>query len=184
MHNLEAKFRLSDLQKASAAALALGYTTTASFGQRDTFFVVAHGKLKLREQPPDAWLIHYERDQKDRLMLSRYEIVTVADPERTREMLARALGVLAEVRKHRTLLMRRNVRLHLDCIKALGSFGEIEAVLGEGEGDASGGCARAAVDELLDALGVGAGELIEVSYFELMTQRWTGARRGRSRRDA
>ena len=184
MRNLEAKFRLSDLQKASAAALALGYTTTASFGQRDTFFVVAHGKLKLREQPPDAWLIHYERDQKDGLMLSRYEIVTVADTVRTREMLARALGVLAEVRKHRTLLMRRNVRLHLDCIKALGSFGEIEAVLGEGEGDASGGCARAAVDELLDALGVGAGELIEVSYFELMTQRWTGARRGRSRRDA
>jgi hypothetical protein len=44
-------------------------------------------------------------------------------------------------------------------------------MLGEGEGDASAGCARAAVDELIGALGVDAGELIEVSYFELMTQR-------------
>jgi adenylate cyclase class IV len=170
MRNLEAKFRLSDLGAARAAALALGYTIRARFTQRDTFFVVAHGKLKLREQPPDAWLIHYERDREGGLMLSRYEIVTVTDPARTHEMLARAMGVLAEVSKDRTLLMRRNVRLHLDCVKTLGSFGEIEAVLGEGEGDASAGCARLAVDELLGAFGVGAGELIEVSYFELMTQ--------------
>jgi adenylate cyclase class IV len=171
MRNLEAKFRLSDLEAARAAALALGYTIRARFTQRDTFFVVAHGKLKMREQPPDAWLIHYERDREDGLMLGRYEIVTVTDPGRTREMLAHALGVLAEVRKDRTLLMRRNVRLHLDSVMTLGSFGEIEAVLGEGEGDTSASFARSAVGELLGALGVGAGELIEVSYFELMTQR-------------
>ncbi len=125
-------FRLGDLDAARAAALALGYTASASFIQRDTFFVVAHGKLKLREQPPEAWLIHYERDRESGLMLSRYEIVPVADPTRTREMLARALGVLAEVHKHRTLLTRRNVRLHLDRVETLGGFGEIEAVLGEG----------------------------------------------------
>ena len=174
MRNLEAKFRLHDLDTARAAALALGYTARASFIQRDTFFVVARGKLKLREQPPEAWLIHYERDRGRGLMLSRYEIVPVADSTRTREMLARALGVLAEVRKHRTLLTRRNVRLHLDRVETLGGFGEIEAVLDQpSEADAGegGACARAAVDELLAALGVGAAELIEVSYFELMARR-------------
>jgi predicted adenylyl cyclase CyaB len=171
MRNLEAKFRLDDLDAARAAALALGYTPSANFIQRDTFFVAARGKLKLREQPPAAWLIQYERDRESGLMLSRYEIVPVADPERTRDMLARALGVLAEVRKHRSLLTRRNVRLHLDRVETLGNFGEIEAVLDEESGkDASEGedSARVAVDELLSALGVGAGELIEVSYFELM----------------
>jgi adenylate cyclase class 2 len=174
LRNLEAKFALGDLDTARAAALALGYTARASFVQRDTFFAVARGKLKLREQPPEAWLIHYERDRERGLTLSRYEIVAVADPAPTREMLARALGVLAEVRKHRTLLTRRNVRFHLDRVETLGGFGEIEAILGEereadpGEGAAS---ARAAVGELLGALGVGAGELIEVSYFELMARR-------------
>ena len=106
-------------------------------------------------------------------MLSRYEIATVADVTRTREMLVGALGVLAEVRKHRTLLTRRNVRFHLDRVETLGGFGEIEAVLGEGDEDSTGddsGSARAAVDELLSALGVGARELVDVSYFELMTR--------------
>ncbi len=174
MRNLEAKFRLSDLDAARAAALALGYTPDADFNQRDTFFVVARGKLKLREQPPAAWLIQYERDRASGLMLSRYEIVPVADPARTREMLTRALGVLAEVRKHRTLLARCNVRLHLDRVETLGSFGEIEAILGERseEGAIDGaGSARARVDQLLAGLGVGAGELIEASYFELMMRR-------------
>src|SRR6185437_11446461 len=45
MRNLEAKFRLGDLDAARAAALGLGYTARASFIQRDTFFVVARGKL-------------------------------------------------------------------------------------------------------------------------------------------
>jgi adenylate cyclase class IV len=173
MRNLEAKFPLGDLDAARTVALALGYTAVASFIQRDTFFVVAHGKLKLREQPPGAWLIHYARERESGLMLSRYEIATVADVTRTREMLVGALGVLAEVRKHRTLLTRRNVRFHLDRVETLGGFGEIEAVLGEGDEDWTGddsGSARAAVDELLSALGVGAQELVEVSYFELMTR--------------
>ena len=175
MRNLEAKFRLRDFDAARAAALELGYAQRESFSQCDTFFVVARGKLKLREQPPEAWLIHYERDRESGLMLSRYDIVPVADPEHTRQMLARALGLLAEVRKHRTLLIRRNVRLHLDWVETLGGFGEIEAILGDG-GDGVGGAgesvdsARTAVDELLGVLGVGADELIEVSYFELMAR--------------
>jgi adenylate cyclase len=167
MRNLEAKFRLADLEAARAAALALGYVAVASLTQRDTFFPVAQGKLKLREQPPDAWLIHYARGGDGALMLSRYEMVPVAEATRTREILARALGILAEVRKHRTLLMRRNVRFHLDRVEGLGTFGEIEAVLGQ---RADAGAARAEVDELLRALGVGARALIDVSYFELMAR--------------
>ena len=87
-------------------------------------------------------------------------------------MLARALGVLAEVRKHRELLTRRNVRFHLDRVETLGGFGEIEAMLGDDGPQASAGAAsaRAAVGELLEALGIGAGDLIEVSYFELLTR--------------
>lgn len=168
MRNLEAKFELADLAAARATALALGYAAAASVAQRDTFFAAARGKLKLREQAPEAWLIHYQRSPDDALMLSRYEIAPVAEPARLREMLARALGVVAEVRKHRTLLLRRNVRLHLDRVEGLGSFGEIEAVLAEGHGVEA---ARADVDELLAALGVGAGQLIGVSYFELIGRR-------------
>ncbi len=114
-------------------------------------------------------MIHYERDADGELMLSRYQIVPVTEPAGTREMLSRALGVLAEVRKYRTLLTRQNVRLHLDRVDELGDFGEIEAVLDGHDGLAA---ARAAVNELLAELRVDADELIRLSYFELMTRRW------------
>lgn len=172
MRNLEAKFHLEDLDAARASAQALGYVKKAGFFQRDTFFRVASGKLKLREEASEAWLIHYDRDEADGLMLSRYDIVPIADPERTRAILARALGVVAEVRKSRELLLRRNVRLHLDRVDSLGSFGEIEAVLSAaGDEDESFGLNAAAADiqELLKILRVSEDALVNLSYFELMT---------------
>jgi len=66
------------------------------------------------------------------------------------------------------LLMRDNVRLHLDNVEGLGEFGEIEAVLTEGASEAAN---RDRVARLLEDLEVGDADLIDVSYFELMTSR-------------
>jgi predicted adenylyl cyclase CyaB len=169
MKNLEAKFRLIELGQAEARATALGYTRRAILNQRDTFFrvIVANGKLKLREENGSAVLIFYRRIESGPLMLSNYEIVPVADPPRTLRILADALGTIAIVEKVRILMMRDNVRLHLDTVANLGQFGEIEAVIADGdEPDRS----RAAVDEILAALGVGQPDLIDVSYFEMLAK--------------
>jgi predicted adenylyl cyclase CyaB len=80
-------------------------------------------------------------------------------------MLTSALGVIAEIRKMRTLLMRRNLRLHLDRVESLGSFGEIEAVVA---GDETPEIYRAEVDGILAALEIRPGDLISESYFELI----------------
>jgi adenylate cyclase, class 2 len=163
--NLEAKFPLRDRERARERALGAGFALEGVFAQRDTFFVVPNGKLKLREEPDGARLIHYRRIDRDGLKVSDYAIVPIADPERTRTMLDAALGVLAEVRKQRTLLLRDDIRLHLDRVEGLGDFGEIEAVM---PAQADPEPSRAAVDSLLDALGVSRDELIDVSYFEMM----------------
>jgi predicted adenylyl cyclase CyaB len=164
MTNLEAKFRLIDLAKAEARATALGYARRAILSQRDTFFRVANGKLKLREENGKAVLIFYHRGQSGPLMLSDYEIVPVADPARMLRILDKALGTLAIVEKVRTLMMRDNVRLHLDVVANLGEFGEIEAVIADSDDPER---SRAAVDEILAALGVNQPDLIDVSYFEM-----------------
>jgi len=177
MRNLEAKFRLTDLGTACTHAEAIGFTFRGILVQRDTFFIVQHGKLKLREQPDGAWLIHYRREEAEGLELSNYEMVAVANPEATRAMLSAATGVVAEVRKQRRLLMRGNIRLHLDSVDGLGEFGEIEAVLGEGDEAES---YRATVAEILGALEVRDGDLIGASYFELM--RSTAGTRASTRR--
>jgi predicted adenylyl cyclase CyaB len=167
MKNLEAKFRLVELAEAEARATALGYTRRAILNQRDAFFHVANGKLKLREENGSAVLIFYHRIESGPLMLSNYEIVPVADPPRTLRILADALGTIAIVEKVRTLMMRDNVRLHLDTVANLGQFGEIEAVIADGDDPER---SRAAVDEILATLGVGQADLIDVSYFEMLAK--------------
>ena len=167
MRNLEAKFRLTDLGTARELAMAIGYTPRSVLRQRDTFFRVANGKLKLRVEDIRAMLIHYGRKETNSLQLSTFEIVTIPDAEKTRTMLADALGVIAEVRKERILLMRANVRLHLDRVEGLGEFGEIEAIIADGDDPEA---SRAAVDETLAALQIGREDLIDVPYFELAAQ--------------
>jgi adenylate cyclase class 2 len=164
MFNLEAKFRLPDHAAAQAAAIAIGYRPEAVLNQRDTFFVVATGKLKLREEDQRSYLIGYGRVERDGLQLSDYQLVPVPDPAAMRALLAGTLGVLAEVRKRRTLLLCRNVRLHLDEVDGLGLLGEIEAVVPDG-GDPE--AERAFVDATLAVLGVAKDQLIEGSYFEM-----------------
>ena len=167
MKNLEAKFPLANHADAEARATALGYTRRAILHQRDTFFRVPNGKLKLREENRTAVLIHYRRAESGSLMLSDYEIVPVAEPARTLQILSDALGKLATIEKVRTLLTRENVRLHLDQVTNLGNFGEIEAVIAEGDArDRS----TIAVDTLLKALAIKQPDLIELSYFEMQPQ--------------
>lgn len=165
MRNLEAKFKLFDLDRARKKAEAFGCRFTAAFHQRDTFFKAQRGKLKLREEDGGAWLIHYGREDSAGLKLSSYEIIPVAEPDKMRAILSEAMGVLATVRKHRTLLQRENLRLHLDSVDGLGDFGEIEAVVGERENPEA---YRPVVDQLLDALEVRRTNLIGASYFEIL----------------
>ena len=164
MFNLEAKFRLPDHAAAQAAAIAIGYRPETVLNQRDTFFVVATGKLKLREEDHRSYLIGYGRVERDGLQLSEYQMVPVPDPAAMRQLLAGTLGVLATVVKRRTLLLCRNVRLHLDEVEGLGLLGEIEAVVPDG-GDPE--AERAFVDATLAALGIAREQLIEGSYFEM-----------------
>ncbi len=167
MKNLEAKFRLLNHAQAEIRAAALGYVRRAILDLRDTFFRVANGKLKLREQNDGAVLIFYRRDESGPLMLSDYEIVRVADPARTLRVLEDALGAIAVVEKVRTLMTRDNLRLHLDRVATLGEFGEIEAVIADGDDPER---SRGAVDEILAALGVAPADLIDVSYFEMLAK--------------
>jgi predicted adenylyl cyclase CyaB len=165
MQNLEAKFKLDDLERARRQAEAIGYRYTATLEQRDTFFRVREGKLKLREEQSGARLIFYGREDSGELKVSNYEMVAVAEPEKFRAMMTQALGTIATVRKTRILMMREHIRCHLDRVEGLGEFGEIEAVLSE---EATLERSRPAVDQLLSALGIEPDNLIAISYFEMM----------------
>ena len=80
-----------------------------------------------------------------------------------REALASALGVLAVVKKRRTLLILDTARVHLDNVEGLGHFVEIEAPVIEDEAQT-----RQRLDSLLEALGLDWGDCIRSSYADLI----------------
>lgn len=101
--------------------------------QRDTYFDVANGRLKLREeQPGDAHLIRYDRDNRPQQRESRYRIAPVTQPEAVLAVLEGSLGVRARVTKQRRLFVWQQVRIHLDEVDRLGRFIELEAVAPDG----------------------------------------------------
>jgi predicted adenylyl cyclase CyaB len=149
--NIEMKARDVDPARTLQASLDLGAKDHGWLQQLDTYFRVANGRLKLREQDGDAQLIYYERSDEAIERVSSYRIVRVEDAEGLKDALAAALGVLVAVEKSRRLLIWRNVRIHLDEVPGLGSFIELEAVV-EPDSDLTGD--YHSVAELREALNI------------------------------
>ena len=143
-------------------ALALGADDRGVIVQRDTYFRVASGRLKLREeQPGEAHLIAYSRPDAAEVRVSSHRAVPVPDPEQMRAALAETAGVDVVVAKRRRLLLWESVRIHLDEVDGLGSFLELEAVAAP-ESDLER--ERAQVAHLRAELGIGDDALREGSY--------------------
>lgn len=162
-HNLEIKLRLGDLSAVEVALRALGAAGAGMLVQRDTYFRVPDGRLKLRESPGEAELIRYERDEAAPKMVSRYTRTPVDRPAVRHQQLSAQYGVRGVVEKTRSLWLYRNARIHLDHVAGLGSFLEIEVV--EPRTTADG---QALLDELLAALSLNRATAVQVSYIDLL----------------
>lgn len=168
MRKLEAKFEIRDPSAAQIAAIAIGYKPAGLITQNDTHFAARAGKLKLREEDERSYLVGYRRVERAGLQLSEYQILPVHDAAGMRRLLSESLGLIGEVRKRRTLLVREHLRLHLDEVDGLGFFGEIEAILDD---DSDLDDDRRAVERTLRALKIEAGKLVDDSYFELLQRK-------------
>ena len=136
--------------------------------QTDTYFSVPHGKLKLREVPDEPGeLIAYARSNRPEAKISDFTIFTTEQPEELKKVLAATVGVQTVVEKTRTLYLWKNVRLHFDRVRDLGSFIEFEAMLST---ECSEQLARQRLDYLVDLFEIAKEDLISVGYYELIRQ--------------
>ena len=127
--NIELKAFDPDPERSLAVVLGLGARDRGVIRQRDTYFRVNSGRLKLREEEPGgATLVQYDRVDSDEARESRYRLIPVDDPGELCRALEASLGVLAIVEKERHLLLWQNVRIHLDRVDGLGDFLELEGV--------------------------------------------------------
>ena len=165
MTNIEIKARCPDTNRAEENLNSLGAGPAGTFHQKDTYFKVDKGRLKLRELGPDeGHLIFYRRDDAPGPKRSDYEIAFTTDPEALREMLRGVLGAWVEVEKTRQVWLWENVRIHLDDVKGLGQFVELEAVTDEKGVIES----HQRVETLMRALEIKSDELMESSYGDML----------------
>lgn len=133
--------------------------------QKDLFFPCLNGRLKLRFQKPGpSYLIAYVRPDAKGPKTSRYVTAVTPDPEALASCLGAALGSGRVVVKTRQLFMAGRTRVHVDSVKGLGDFLELEVILKPGESAAVG---RAQALRLMTELGVRPGDLLEGAYADL-----------------
>jgi predicted adenylyl cyclase CyaB len=140
--------------------------------QKDTFYKVPAGRLKIREEYEGgdlqrAELIPYVRPDLEGPKESEYSVIPLPSPEETAGLFSRILGVSGVVTKTRELwlLYERSVRVHLDEVEGLGEFLEIEAVVSD---DSPAELQARRVDELLGALGIEEEHLIKRAYVDML----------------
>jgi adenylate cyclase class IV len=167
--NVEVKARVASVAGLAPRVAAIATEGPTRIVQDDTFFACDGGRLKLRAFSPSAGeLIFYRRPDHPGPKESFYVRSPTGDPDSLREALSLAYGVTGRVIKERTLFLVGRARVHLDRVRDLGEFLELEVVLRDGE-PAEAGVREA--HELLARLGVDSGQLIECAYVDLLDAR-------------
>lgn len=169
--NIEIKARIDITPELLARVAAIADEGPLEIAQDDTFFNCSHGRLKLRAfGDGSGQLIFYRRSDQQGPKESYYLISATAEPDLLRPVLSAAHGQAGRVEKQRTLYLAGRTRIHLDRVKGLGEFLELEVVLGDGE------ALQAGVDEahgLMAQIGVLPRQLIEGAYVDLLASQIT-----------
>jgi adenylate cyclase class IV len=164
VRNIESKFRCSDHDAVAARAIAAGARDEGFIRQRDQFYGVSRGRLKLRTlDDARSDLIAYDREDNPEARVSDYALYPSDDARALDEVLGRALQRTSLLEKTRHLLIHGMTRIHLDDVDGVGRFVELETVVE----NQSGAAAEAEHHHVVQLLGLADVERIAVAYVDL-----------------
>jgi len=136
--------------------------------QIDTYFKIPNGRLKLRQGNVENNLIYYNRPNTAAPKKSK---VLLYQPQKTGDLkaiLEAVHEVLCVVDKQREIYFIDNVKFHLDTVKGLGTFVEIEAIDETNEMDYD--VLLKQCNDFMSKLEISTKDLIAVSYSDLIMQ--------------
>jgi predicted adenylyl cyclase CyaB len=134
--------------------------------QIDTYFLVPHGRLKLRQGEIENSLIFYARADDSGTKLSEVTMSKVPPNSEIKAVLAEALGVKVTVDKRREIYFIDNVKIHLDEVAGLGAFLEVEAI-GQSEDREH---LQRQCDQFVHEFGVKREDFVARSYSDLLLE--------------
>jgi predicted adenylyl cyclase CyaB len=163
MVNLEIKIKISNLAYFRKILKNIGAIYQFKMAQKDTYFKLGENKIKTREiNDSEIQLIKYFRKEVKGKKISSYSVETISNVEK--ETFFKKNKTLCEVYKRRELWIYKNTRVHLDSVKGLGKFLELETVLknvSKKEGDKE-------FNNLISVLGIDKGKSIPSSYSDIL----------------
>ena len=162
--NFEFKARIKDERRVREALKRLGARSIGTDHQIDTYFRVPVGRLKVREGRIENALIFYRRSNARRARQSAIEMMLLPRRNSLRAILARALATLTVVDKRREIYFVKNVKIHLDRVRNLGKFLEVEAISRTGDVKKI----RSQAKHFQELFGITAKDIVAESYSDLV----------------
>ncbi|MBI1938403.1 MAG: CYTH domain-containing protein [Ignavibacteriales bacterium] len=160
--NLELKIKTGSHQKYINTLENINASFEGILKQKDVYYKIPKGLLKLRIENNESYcLIKYLRDEKGKRW-SNYELLFLngKNPEK---YLSEIFKIVTVVEKKRTLYLYKGTRIHLDEVKSLGKFLELETIVAGSKADA-----QMRFDEIIRLLNLDTAKQIRKSYKNLI----------------
>lgn len=165
--NLEIKARCRNQNRIREILEKRGAIYVGIDKQTDTYFNVRGGRLKLREGSTENVLVYYLREEVSGPKRSDVILYQSANPEALKRILTESLGIRVKVEKEREIYLIDNVKFHLDNVKNLGRFVEIEAQ--DRDGSRTPNELKKQVYDFMRIIGIKKEELVKGSYSDMLT---------------
>lgn len=159
--NLELKIKVKDFKPILSNLKKIKAIKVKVLNQKDIYYKNKSGLRKLRIENGEESFIQYKRDEKGKDRFSNYEVLSISSRNGEKffdNMFKREVTV----EKLRTLYMYDNTRIHLDEVKGLGKFLELETLVINGKQDA-----KRRFEHIMDSLELRNFKEIKKSYRDL-----------------
>ena len=167
--NLELKIKIESIEYLIEKLKSINAKQDSILLQKDIYYKIPAGLLKLRIENGTKTLIYYNRDEISKNRWSDFNLLKIED-DNAEEFLSKLFEVDEVVEKKRKLFWFNNTRIHLDEVKELGRFLELETLVIEGKADA-----EKRFDEIVRLLNLVLSKQIKKSYKNLIAEK-TGSR--------
>ncbi|OGZ33552.1 MAG: hypothetical protein A2Y98_01295 [Candidatus Portnoybacteria bacterium RBG_19FT_COMBO_36_7] len=166
MKNIELKVKINSIRGIAGLLKKLHAKHRGVLKQIDTYYNDKEGRLKIREVNGKYFeKIFYKRPDKESSKISFYTVSKIKKPQLQKEksFLKKALGEKVIVEKQRELWILKNTRVHLDRVKHLGNFLELET-----EVEKAGKNAEREHKEIIDQLNLSKYKPFAKSYSDML----------------
>lgn len=162
--NIEIKIKIPSFRKYEIVLNSLGLRPKELLNQKDVYFEIKSGLLKLRIENGKNSLIQYSKNETSKNRISNYNVLAISNS--AEKFLGNIFDVKTVVEKKRILYLYKNTRIHLDKVKKLGNFIELESVVVKDKKSAI-----KEFNEVVEFLSLDKGKQIRKSYKDFISKK-------------